>query len=189
MNPFFKIYTGPMFGSKTTRLVAEIDRSSYKGRKIYAFKAKKDKRYEAESISTHSGVTWPAICIDEASEIISCLNINDNLSNVLIAVDEAFMINGIDEVLTSLFFKGANIVVSSIQLDANEKPFENIKNIMPFATHIEICPAVCTKCNNDAYYTAAMFDIDNATAEERVGSKGMYEPRCAKHYKAFLNYE
>ena len=187
MNPFFKVYTGPMFGSKTTRLVGEIDRSSYKGRKIYAFKAKKDKRYEAESISTHSGVTWPAICIDNASEIGSHMCNDDHLSNVLIAVDEAFMINGIDEVLISLFFKGANIVVSTIQLDANERPFENIKNIMPFATHIEICPAVCTKCNNDAYYTAAMFDIDNATDEERVGAKDMYEPRCANHYKAFLN--
>ncbi len=175
-----------MFGSKTTRLVAEIDRSSYKGRKIYAFKAKKDKRYEAESISTHSGVTWPAVCIDDASEILSFVEEKRDLSNILIAVDEAFMISGIDDALISLFFKGANIVVSTIQLDANERPFEIIKNIMPFATYIEICPAVCTKCNNDAYYTAAMFDIDNVTAEERVGAKDMYEPRCSKHYKAFL---
>jgi len=186
MNPFFKIYTGPMFGSKTTRLVAEIDRSSYKDRKIFAFKAKKDKRYDAESISTHSGVTWPAICINDAIEIFDYLKDDNKLSNVLIAVDEAFMIKGIDEVLISLFFKGANIVVSTIQLDANERPFDNIKNMLPFATYIEICPAVCTKCNDDAYYTAAMFDIDNATAEERVGSKDMYEPRCSKHYKAFF---
>ena len=174
-----------MFGSKTTRLVAEIDRSSYKGRKIYAFKAKKDKRYKAESISTHSGVTWPAICIDDASEIFDYLGNDSELHNVLVAVDEAFMINGIDDVLTSLFFKGINIVVSTIQLDANERPFGNIKNIMPFATYIEICPAVCTKCDQDAYYTEAMFDIDNATQEEKVGSKGMYEPRCARHYSAF----
>jgi len=187
MNPFFKIYTGPMFGSKTTRLVAEIDRASYKGWKIFAFKAKKDKRYVSESISTHSGVTWPAACIDRAIEIYDYIDDDSLSSNIVIAVDEAFMIEGIDDVLTSLFFKGVNIVVSTIQLDANEKPFDNIKNIMPFATYIEICPAVCTKCDQDAYYTEAMFDIDNATQEEKVGAKGMYEPRCAKHYSAFLN--
>lgn len=185
MNPFFKIYTGPMFGSKTTRLVAEIDRASYKGWKIFAFKAKKDKRYVSESISTHSGVTWPAACIDRASEIYDYISDVDLSSNIVIAVDEAFMIQGIDDVLTSLFFKGVNIVVSTIQLDANEKPFDNIKNIMPFATHIEICPAVCTECDQDAYYTEAMFDINNATQEERIGAKGMYEPRCAKHYTSF----
>ena len=185
MNPYFKIFTGPMFGSKTTRLVGEIDRASYKGRKILAFKAKKDKRYEKESISTHSGTTWPAICIDRADEIYSYLDDCDYNTNTLVAVDEAFMITEIDSVLTSLFFKGINIVVSTIQLDTKERPFESIKNILPFATQIEICPAVCTMCDQDAYYTEAMFDIDNATQEEKVGAKGMYEPRCATHYSGF----
>ena len=54
--------------------------------------------------------------------------------------------------------------------------------MLPLATKIEICPAVCTKCDKDAYYTVALFDIDNATQEEKVGAKGMYEPRCFKHY-------
>ena len=34
-----------MFGSKTTRLMSDIDRALYKGRKVVAFKAKKDNRY------------------------------------------------------------------------------------------------------------------------------------------------
>ena len=38
MNPTFTIYTGPMFGSKTTRLMADIDRSLYKGKKVIALK-------------------------------------------------------------------------------------------------------------------------------------------------------
>ena len=74
------------------------------------------------------------------------------------------------------------IIVSSIQMDAGEVPFENIKNLLPFATKIEVCPAVCTKCDQDAYYTKALFDIENATQEEKIGSKDMYEPRCTKHY-------
>ena len=47
----------------------------------------------------------------------------------------------------------------------NDKVFENIKNILPWATKIEICPAVCTDCDQDAYFTEAMFDINNATAD------------------------
>lgn len=185
MNPSFVIFTGPMFGSKTTRLMAEIDRAIYKKRKVIAFKANKDKRYTAGSISTHSGGTYPAHCIENASNIFDYIGESDFNANTIIAVDEAFMIQDIDSVLISLYRKGVNIIVSSIQLDANEMPFENIKNMMPWATKIEICPAVCTMCDQDAYFTEAMFDINNATAEERVGSHGMYEPRCAKHYTTF----
>ena len=108
-----------MFGSKTTRLMSDIDRALYKGRQVVAFKANKDKRYTKETISTHTGATYPAFCIDHAEEILYYVN-------------------------------------------------ENIHN-----------------SNQDAYFTEAMFDINNATAEERVGSFGMYEPRCAKHYSTF----
>ena len=110
-------------------------------------------------------------------------------SNTVVAVDEAFMIQDVDAVLISLYRKGVNIIVSSIQLDANEIPFENIKNMMPWATKIEICPAVCTMCDQDAYFTEAMFDINNATQEEKIGSFGMYEPRCAMHYTSFRERE
>ena len=185
MNPSFTIFTGPMFGSKTTRLMAEIDRSLYKGRKVLAFKAKRDSRYIAEKISTHSGGSYPAICIEDAKEILSHLEKEDYNPKTLIAVDEAFMISNIASVLISLYRCNISIVLSSIQLDANEKPFESIKEMLPFATKIEVCPAVCTKCDSDAYFTEAMFDIDNASEEERVGSKGMYEPRCATHYTTF----
>ena len=189
MNPQFIIYTGPMFGSKTTRLMSDIDRFLYKKRNVVAFKAKKDKRYTKEAISTHTGATFPAFCINHAEEILCYVDDNMCNSNTVVAVDEAFMIQDIDSVLISLYRKGVNIIVSSIQLDANEIPFENIKNMLPWATKIEICPAVCTMCDQDAYFTEAMFDINNATAEERVGSFGMYEPRCSKHYTTFKEKE
>ncbi len=185
MNPSFTIYTGPMFGSKTTKLMSDIDRSLYKGRTVIAFKAKRDNRYNPEKITTHTGASYPAFCIENAKEMFHYLSEEHFNSNTVIAVDEAFMIQDIDSVLISLYRKNINIIVSSIQLDANETPFENIKNIMPWATKIEICPAVCTDCDQDAYFTEAMFDINNASEEEKIGSKGMYEPRCAKHYTNF----
>ena len=181
-NPTFTIYTGPMFGSKTTRLLGDIDRLKYRGRSVLAVKPKIDQRYEHDKISSHNGGTVQAVCVDNAEELHSYLGKSNYTT---IAVDEAFMIKNIDEVLIDYFRKGMSIIVSSIQLDAEEMPFESIKNMMPFATKIEICPAVCTKCDKDAYYTEALFDIANASQEDRVGSDSMYEPRCAKHYTTF----
>ena len=189
MNPFFNIYIGPMFGAKTTRLLADIDRLKYKGRKVIAFKPNIDKRYVEDKISSHNNGTINACCIEDAEEIFSVIDsfCLDGTSIDTIAVDEAFMIKGIDNVLINLYRKGYNIIVASIQMDTKETPFENIRNMLPWATKIEVCPAVCTMCDRDAYFTEALFDIENATQEEKVGGKNMYEPRCAKHYTSFSN--
>ena len=187
MNPFFNVYIGPMFGAKTTRLLADIDRLKYKGRRVVAFKPNVDKRYTKDKISSHNNGTIKACCIDDAEDILNVIE-SFNLDGTTIdtiAVDEAFMLQNIDKVLIDLYKKGYNIIVSSIQMNTKEMPFDNIKNILPWATKIEVCPAVCTMCDSDAYFTEALFDIENATQEEKVGGKNMYEPRCAKHFSEF----
>lgn len=186
-NPTFTIYTGPMFGSKTTRLLGDVDRLNYRGKNVLAVKPKIDTRYSTDEITSHNGGSIKAICIEDAKELYNFIDYKSFSTSLYetVAVDEAFMIKNIDEVLIDFFRNDISIIVSSIQLDAKEKPFENIKNMMPFATKIEICPAVCTMCDKDAYYTEALFDIENTSQEERLGSKSMYEPRCYRHYSSF----
>ena len=38
--PEFRIYTGPMFGSKTTKMLTVLERASYQNKKVIAFKPK-----------------------------------------------------------------------------------------------------------------------------------------------------
>ncbi len=171
-----------MFVSKTTRLLGDIDRLQHNNKNVLVIKPRIDRRYDEEKVSSHNGKSIEAFAVSDAYEIIS-EHLDQNHDYTVIAVDEAFMIDNIDNVLINLFKSGYSIIVSSIQLDAEEKPFQSIKNMLPWATKIEICPAVCTLCDQDAYYTEALFDIKNATQEERIGSKNMYEPRCFNHYK------
>ena len=42
ISPEFIIFTGPMFGSKTTKLLAAVDRYVYQNKVIMAFKPKLD---------------------------------------------------------------------------------------------------------------------------------------------------
>lgn len=182
-NPTFTIYTGPMFGSKTTRLLAEVDRLRYKKRSVLLVKPSIDVRYDTNKITTHSGITFEAICVSSADDLYEYIRHHDFFDTI--AVDEAFMIKGIDAALIDYYRRGMSIIVSSIQLDAKEQPFESIRNMMPWATKIEICSAVCTQCDDDAYFTEAMFDMDNTTQEERIGAGEKYQPRCAKHYTTF----
>jgi len=97
----------------------------------------------------------------------------------VIAVDEAFMIEGASDALINLFRSGVSVVVSSLQLSASGNVFEEVRDMMPWATKIEVCPAVCPLTGRDAYYTHRKLD---GLEEIAVGGADMYEPRCWEHH-------
>ena len=173
-DPAFIVFTGPMFGSKTTRMLAVIDRYRYQNRTVIAFKPAIDDRYSSSDISTHSGGRLSAVCVKSGEEIENVIQTLSQKSDV-IAVDEAFMIPGSAETLIKLFKQGHTVVVSSLQLSAAGNVFDEIRDIMPWATKIEVCPAVCPVTGRDAYYTHRKVD---GLDEIAVGGSEMYEPRC-----------
>ena len=71
MDPEFIVFTGPMFGSKTTRLMAVVDRYSHQNKKIIAFKPIMDDRYSNVEIQTHSGARIEAVGINTGKDLIS----------------------------------------------------------------------------------------------------------------------
>lgn len=176
--PYFIVYTGPMFGSKTTRMLSSIERATYQNKKVIAFKPKMDNRYAVGEIVTHTGMSFIAQNVKVGSEVKKLSEDYD-----VIAVDEAFMIDGIAETLIKLFKEGKSIIVSSIQLSASGQVFEEIRDILPWATKIEICPAVCPKTGNDAYYTVRK---SRSGTEIEVGGSDLYEPRAWSH-TTFMN--
>jgi len=169
-NPEFIIFTGPMFGSKTTKMLSVLERCSYQNKKVTAFKPKMDDRYSEGEICTHAGLRYSATNINSGEEMLA-----RSIGYDVIGVDEAFMIDGSAEALISLYRQGKTIVVSSIQMSASGNVFSEIKEILPWATKIEVCPAVCVKTGDNAYYTVRK--IENL-AEIEVGGADMYEPRA-----------
>jgi len=179
-NPEFVIFCGPMFGGKTSRMLAALDRAKYQSKEISAFKPKMDHRYIEEEIVTHSGYTWNAHCVSSGEEIIELSRKSD-----VIAVDEAFMIDGVARALITLFKEGKTVFVSSIQLSARGETFEEMQQMFPWATRVEVCPAVCPITGKDAFYTVAKVEGLN---QIDVGGSEKYEPRSHEH-TAFLKLE
>lgn len=173
-DPKFIIFTGPMFGSKTTRMLATIDRYRYQNKKIVAFKPMIDDRYDQNQIVTHSGGHLLAECVRKGQDVTAYIESMDEKPNV-IAVDEAFMIPNIAKALIHLFKAGYTIVVSSLQMSASCNVFEEVRDMMPWATKIEVCPAVCPHTGRDAFYTHRKRDD---LSEIAVGGADLYEPRC-----------
>lgn len=183
MNPTFTIYTGPMFSAKTTSLLSALDRYKYQNKKIMVFKPKLDDRYSVDNISTHSGWTFPAACVKFGSDILEKIA-EAQVNPQVVAVDEAFMIPGVSDVLIWLYRSGYNVVVSSLDLSATGKPFDEIEKMLPWATKVEKLSAVCVVCNKDAYYT---YKKQTGGEEIEVGGIELYEARCIKCHPHIMN--
>lgn len=170
-----------MFSGKTTKLISEVDRYRYKGKRILLIKPSVDKRYSETEIVTHSGAKISCYTVNKIEEVIG---LNPETYDV-IAIDEAFMIPGIAEIIITLYFMGKTILISSLDLSSDVTPFVEISRILPYATKVKKCSAICgvDGCYEDAWFTYKK-RLKNAGPhdEVQVGGKEMYEPRCSKHH-------
>lgn len=182
-NPEFIVYTGPMFGSKTSKLLSALERYKYQHKKAVVFKPLIDDRYSSVDVVTHSGWRSPAVCVKSGADVLKYLAESSDNPQV-VAVDEAFMISGIADALIWLFKSGYTVVVSSLDLSFSGKPFPEIEKLLMWATNVEKCTAVCTVCGRDAYYTHKKQTNED---EIQVGGAELYEPRCYTHFPPIDN--
>ena len=171
------LYTGPMFSSKTTKLLMQADKKHYQKKKVIAFKSQMDDRYSEGEIVTHNFNRLSAHLVNSGDEIIKKVS-NHEVDCVII--DELFLIEGSAQACLQLFKKGYDVIMASIDLSFKGEPFDEVQAIMPYCTRIIKCKAVCPVCGDDARYTYRKID-DNS--EILVGADDIYEPRCQMHYE------
>jgi thymidine kinase len=174
VDPTLVVYCGPMFSGKTSRLLLDLERFKHQRKRVTVVKPAIDDRYSVAEVVSHSNWRHPAIIVRNGPEILEALTKLEEPPDV-VAVDEAFMIPGSAKVLVWLFRTGISVVVSTLDLSSNGKPFDEVVELLPWATHIEKCPAVCVECGRDAFYTYKRQTNDD---EIEVGGFELYEPRC-----------
>lgn len=182
-NPTLTVYCGPMFGGKTTRLLSALERLKLQRKACAVFKPAQDSRYGEGEVVSHSGWRFPAVTVATGVDMLAVLEGCDAMPDV-VAVDEAFMIDGIADALIWLYRSGLTVVVSSLDMSYSGRPFKEIERLMPWATYVEKCAAVCVVCGQDARYTHKKHA---STGEIEVGGAEMYEPRCYTHHWAVNN--
>jgi thymidine kinase len=183
--PEFVMFVGPMFSGKTTRLFSATERHLLRGSNVLFIKPKIDNRYNETKIVNHKNHSVSAISVSNGNEIMQLLNSNDFVIDEsqkisVIAVDEAFMIDGISDTLIHLFKQGFGVYVSSIELSSGMAPFEEIQKMMPYATRIEKCTSICLSCGEDAHLTKR---INDSLELIEVGGIESYQPVCWQCYR------
>jgi len=182
------LYTGPMFSSKTTKLLMQADKRFYQKQKVIAFKSRMDDRYsQVGEIVTHNFNKIPAHLVDTGEEML--IKIAEEEVDCVI-IDELFLIDGGADACLTLYKKGYDVVVASIDLSFTGEPFHEIKELMPYCTRIVKCKSVCSVCQKDARYTYKKvsvkhvdpFNSDPSVEQIQVGGAELYEPRCQEHH-------
>lgn len=174
-------HVGPMFGGKTSGLLSDVRKMTIAGYKVGLFKPLKDNRYSNNNVVNHDGESLTAINIKSLKDIITnkYIDIYD-----VIAIDEFQFLdmphnNYIYVFINYLINTGKTLIVSGLDLDSELYPFNNIKDILPYATHIFKHKAVCVDCGNDA---TTSYCLIAKNSQELIGADESYIPLCIHCY-------
>lgn len=184
MIPNLKLYVGPMFSGKSTKLLEQVERYKYAKKSVVCFKPIMDNRYTQEGmIVTHGGLQVPCVLVSNGTDILQYFE-NREFPDA-IAIDEAFMIDGVAQACLNIFYsKRIDILISTLDMSSSLREFEEVSKLLGHATNIKKCKAVCTTCGEDASYTMRKEEYSN-TSLIHVGGNDIYEARCLKHHADF----
>lgn len=178
-------HIGPMFGGKTSGLLADVRKMRIAGYNVALFKPTMDTRYSKDEVVNHDGESIEAIRIENIETILEYVDKNSDIN--VIAIDEFQFLKSekysssklATALISRVHMQNKTLILSGLDLDSELQPFINVKEILPYATHIFKHKAVCVKCGNDATVSYCKVEKDS---QEQIGGKDIYEPRCLSCY-------
>lgn len=172
-------HVGPMFGGKTSGLLSDVRKMKIAKYKVGLFKPYKDERYSKDEVVNHDGESLTAIKVKSLKDIVDYIDMYD-----VIAIDEFQFLelphyDYIYVFVNFLIYKGKTLIISGLDLDSELYPFKNVKDLLPYATHIFKHKAVCVDCGNDA---TTSYCLVEKTEQELIGADEKYVPLCIHCY-------
>lgn len=178
-----EVICGSMFCGKTEELIRRLRRAAIARQKVQVFKPSIDWRYAEEKVTSHNGMTFEAIPIQEVAEIKEFLEPD----TTVVAIDEAQFIGpDIVTVVQSLIERGIRVIVAGLDLDFRGDPFGSMPILMAQAERVDKLQAICMVCGEPASRTQRFVDGKPARYDDPVvivGAAEMYEARCRQHHE------
>lgn len=187
---------GPMFAGKTTRLIADVQKSIEGNIPHLILAPIFDSRVVLGETKNHNGVRLSGIVQikndAETIEAISCLAggiPEDYAGPVNIFVDECQFftkdiyagdfLTAIQQAIGTFIENDVNLIFYGLDMDVRCKPWPVTEAIQCMASWTEGLKATCHICGAMASHTARV-DGSNVTME--VGGADKYEARCPLHH-------
>lgn len=187
-----------MWGGKTEEVALRCKIAKFARKKILALLPAKDKRSERNleiMLRGSNGLgDYDKLHIHRINTFTEAKNLLEDTDPDLLVMDEIHMLGPWPaDFVSELRFvekyqkRNLRIIISSLDMDFQGKPFEAISLIMAMAHEIyKPRHAICKKCEDSTAYMTHKIPKDGQVNPERiqVGGEGDYEPRCWKCYIA-----
>lgn len=207
MSPI-RIETGPMFSSKSTTLVALVERleiaDKVNGVDFLVFNHASDTRYGVNRLSTHSQFQVEAIAVHDAMELLFTVAevANGQLRHKeqyqhleTILIDEAQFFDDLLPAVVDVLrrqLRIENIYIAGLDTDFRGETFGPMGDLMALADHVEKHTAICKKqvngktCGQPATKTQRLVNGQPANYHDPiilVGAEDSYTARCEEHHE------
>lgn len=191
---YLKLIIGPMFSSKSSSLLSEINRLKYLTDKILVINSILDKERHSDIsikdgvgiIKTHDNKKFPAIMVNNLNELTNneFFNIKYKYADIII-IDEAQFFNDLYEFVSNEINNNKSFIIAGLSSDFNMKPIGDIVKLVPLADEILKLSALCIFCKDGtpANFTKLItVNKNNKSSSVLVGAKELYSPCCRKHF-------
>lgn len=141
---YLHIIMGPMFSSKTTHLINEINVLKIYKKNILIINSNKDTRVEDDYIQNHNYDKYAAI---------KCKELNDDIlikskDYDTVVIDEAQFFENLVHFVEALLAEKKYVIVAGLNGCAKQKKFGFICDLIPLCNKITKLSAICTICND-----------------------------------------
>lgn len=161
-----------MFAGKTTLLIARIDEAGRAGMRVAACRPRADTRSRPEALTSHDGVSRPAMMVDGAGEIPGLAPGPGGL----VVIDEAhFFADGLIDPVRLLLARGVSVVVGGVDTDHRGRPFAPFPWLLCEADRVVKVRGVCAECGGPSARSHRLCPGDGAIA---VGGAESYRALC-----------
>ena len=192
---YLEIILGPMFASKTTRLVEIYKQCVFCDISVAVINHSIDNRYDEELLSTHDHIKIPCIKterlfdlwtdnIDMESNIENVPRIRDKFkvaSSSVILINEGQFFPDLEEFVKILLSHDKKIYICGLDGDFERKKFGQILDLIPLCDKVTKLTSLCSLCKNG---TPGIFSKRISSEKEQtvVGSDN-YIPVCRNCYE------
>jgi len=173
-----ELICGSMFSGKTEELIRRARRARIAKQKVQVFKPAIDDRYEVEKLASHDGLSFDAVSVGEAAEILDRV---DEDTQVVIVDEVQFLDHGIIQACNVLANAGKRVIVAGLDNNFRGDPFGPVPFLMAQADVVDKLHAICVVCGAPATRTQRLIDGRPAWYDDpiiMVGASEVYEARC-----------
>jgi len=175
-----ELICGSMFSGKTEELIRRLRRARIAKQKVQVFKPSIDTRFAESEVTSHNGVQFEAIPVENAGQLLQALDPD----TTVVGIDEAqFFDDEIVSLCERLADEGRRVIAVGLDTDFRGEPFGPVPALMARAEQVDKLQAICVACGGAASRTQRLIDGKPAAYSDPVvlvGASEVYEARCRR---------